>query len=193
MLPSKALGVGDDGLSSQVRSFLKGVEDLVTCPAGRPERWKLPVASYYAVAMGATSLPRPNRLCDCRRAIGSSSGIRTRPQAPHQFGSIFQDPHSSMQGFGYFMMSLASAATFAVMGSLVAITLPWKRPIKASGKVGRIVVSVVLLGIAFLILAGQGHALIFVLAVIGCLALMFYLTYIRHGVLDAKQDNPAAL
>ena len=34
MLPSKVLGVGDDGRSSQVRSFLKGVEDL-TAAAGK--------------------------------------------------------------------------------------------------------------------------------------------------------------
>jgi hypothetical protein len=176
-----------------VRSFLKGVEDLVTCPAGRPERWKLPVASYYAVAMSATSLPARIGYAIVVAPLGAVLGYVLALKLLIKFGSIFQDPHSSMQGFGYFMMSLASAATFAVMGSLVAITLPWKRPIKASGKVGRIVVSVVLLGIAFLILAGQGHALIFVLAVIGCLALMFYLTYIRHGVLDAKQDNPAAL
>ena len=51
----------------------------------------------------------------------------------------------------------------------------------------------VLLGLAFLILAGQGHALIFVLTVIGWLAVVFYLTYVRYGVLDSKQDSPAAL
>jgi hypothetical protein len=98
-----------------------------------------------------------------------------------------------MQGFGYFMMSLASAATFAATASLITLTLPWKRPIRANGKVGRVVVSVVLLGLAFLILAGQGHALIFVLSVVGWLAVVFYLTYIRYGVIDSKQDNPVAL
>jgi hypothetical protein len=71
--------------------------------------------------------------------------------------------------------------------------LPWKRPIRANGKAGRVVVSVMLLGLAFLILAGQGHARIFVLTVIGWLAVVFYLTYVRYGVLDSKQDNPAVL
>jgi hypothetical protein len=71
--------------------------------------------------------------------------------------------------------------------------LPWRRPIKANGKVGRVVVSVVLIAFAFLIMAGQGHALIFVLTVIGWLAVVFYLTYVRYGILDSKRDNPAAL
>jgi hypothetical protein len=110
-----------------------------------------------------------------------------------KFGSIFQDPHSSMQGFGYFIMSLASAATFAATASIIALTLPGKRPIRENGKVARVVVSAVLLGLAFLILAGQGQALIFVQAVIGWLAVVFYLTYVRYGVLDSKQDNPTAL
>ena len=193
MLPSKALGVGDDGLSSQVRSFLKGVEDLVTCPAGRPERWKLPVASYYAVAMSATSLPARIGYAIVVAPLGAVLGYVLALKLLIKFGSVFQDPHSSMQGFGYFMMSLASAATFAATASLIAVTLPWKRPIRANGKAGRVVDSVVLLGLAFLILAGQGHALIFVLTVIGWLAVVFYLTYVRYGVLDSKQDSPAAL
>ena len=98
-----------------------------------------------------------------------------------------------MQGFGYFMMSLASAATFAATASLIALTLPWKRPIRANGKVARVAVSVVLLGLAFLILAGLGHAPTFVLTVIGWLAVVFYLTCVRYGVLDFKQDNPSPL
>jgi hypothetical protein len=151
------------------------------------------LSSYYAVAMTATSLPARIGYAIVVLPLGAVLGYVLALKLLIKFGSVFQDPHSSMEGFGYFMMSLASAATFAATASLIALTLPWKRPIRDNGKAGRIVVSVVLLGLAFLILAGQGHALIFVLTVIGWLAVLFYLTYVRCGVLDSKQDNPAAL
>ena len=143
--------------------------------------------SYYAVAMTATSLPARIGYAIVVLPLGAVLGYVLALKLLIKFGSVFQDPHSSMQGFGYFMMSLASAATFAATASLIALTLPWKRPIRDNGKAGRIVVSAVLLGLAFLILAGQGHALIFVLAVIGCLAVVFYLTYVRYGVLDSNR------
>jgi hypothetical protein len=151
------------------------------------------LSSYYAVAMTATSLPARIGYAIVVLPLGAVLGYVLALKLLIKFGSVFQDPHSSMEGFGYFMMSLASAATFAATASLIALTLPWKRPIRDNGKAGRIVVSVVLLGLAFLILAGQGHALIFVLTVIGWLAVLFYLTYVRCGVLDSKQDSPAAL
>ena len=145
------------------------------------------------VAMTATSLPARIGYAIVVLPLGAVLGYVLALKLLIKFGSVFHDPHWSMQGFGYFMMSLASAATFAATASLIALTLPWQRPTKDNGKAGRIVVSVMVLGFAFLILAGQGHALIFVLTVIGWLAVLFYLTYVRCGVLDSKQDSPAAL
>ncbi len=143
--------------------------------------------------MTSTSLPARIGYAIVVLPLGAVLGYVLALKLLIKFGSIFEDPHSSMQGFGYFMMSLASAATFAATASLIALTLPWKRPIRANGKVARVAVSVVLLGLAFLILAGLGHALIFVLTVIGWLAVVFYLTCVRYGVLDFKQDNPSPL
>src|SRR5580704_6588978 len=99
------------------------------------------VASYYAVAMTATSLPARIGYAIVVLPLGAVLGYVLALKLLIRFGSIFQDPHSSMQGFGYFMMSLVSAATFATTASLIALTLPWKRPIKVNGKVGRVVVS----------------------------------------------------
>jgi hypothetical protein len=151
------------------------------------------LSSYYAVAVTATSLPARIGYAIVVLPLGAVLGYVLALKLLIKFGAVFLDPHSSMQGFGYFMMSVASAIAFAATASLIAVTLPWKRPLRANGKAGRIVVSVMLLGLAILILAGQGHALIFVLIVIGWLAVVFYLTYIRCGVLDSKQDNPAAV
>jgi hypothetical protein len=145
------------------------------------------------VAMTATSLPARIGYAIVVLPLGAVLGYVLALKLLIKFGSVFQDPHSSMQGFGYFVMSLASAAILAATASLIALTLPWKRPPKANGKVGRLVISVVLLGFTFLILAGQGQAPIIVLTVIGWLALVFYLTYVRCGVLDSNQENSAAL
>jgi hypothetical protein len=97
-----------------------------------------------------------------------------------------------MQGFGYFMMSLAVAATAGFTASAVALTLPWARPIKAKGRVVRILVSILLVFCAFVVLAGQGHAPIFVLALSAWLAIAAYFTFIRHGILDPPQVETSA-
>ena len=91
-----------------------------------------------------------------------------------------------MQGFGYFMMSLAAAATFGITLLLVFLTLPWTRPVRPTGMGGRLTISVILVLLAFLILIGQGHALIFVIVLTGWLAALAYLTYVRHGILDTR-------
>jgi hypothetical protein len=139
--------------------------------------------------MTATSLPARIGYAIVVLPLGAVLGYVLALKLLIKFGSVFQDPHSSMQGFGYFMMSLASAATFAATTSLIAVTLPWKRPIRANGEVGRVVVSVMLLGFSFLILAGEGNALIFVLIVIGWLAVVFYLCTVRRSRLQAGQSG----
>ena len=102
-----------------------------------------------------------------------------------RFGSVFEDPHPSMQGFGYFMMSLAAAATLALTASLIALTLPWSRPVKVRGRIARIITSVLLVLFAFVILSGQGHAPIFIFALTIWLAAVAYFTFIRHGIFDS--------
>ena len=92
------------------------------------------LSSYYAFPMTATSLPARIGYANVVLPLGAVLGYALALKLLIKFGSIFEDPHSSMQGFGYFMMSLASAATFAATASLIALTLPWKRPIRANGK-----------------------------------------------------------
>jgi hypothetical protein len=94
-----------------------------------------------------------------------------------------------MQGFGYFMMSLAAAATLGLSLSLVVLTLPWYRPSAKTGRTMRIVLSVLVVFFAFIVLSGQGNALIFSIAVSLWLALVLSLTFIRHGVLDRTQTE----
>jgi hypothetical protein len=101
-------------------------------------------------------------------------------------GPLFQDAHPSMAGFRYFKMGLAVAAATAITAALIFITLPWKRPLKASGKFGRVVTSALLSLLTFVILTGQGHAPAFVLAITIWIALVTYFTYVRHGILDSK-------
>jgi hypothetical protein len=101
-------------------------------------------------------------------------------------GPLFKDAHPSVAGFGYFMMGLAEAAATAVTAALLFITLPWKRPLKDSGTIGRFVIAGLLSLLTFVILTGQGHAPAFVLAITIWIALVAYFTYVRHGILDSK-------
>jgi hypothetical protein len=123
-------------------------------------------------------------------AVGAAAGffgiLALLTRTP--IGPLFQDAHQSMEGFGYFMMGLAGAASTAITAALIFITLPWKRPLKASGKIGRFVIAALSSLLAFVILIGQGHALAFVLAITIWIALVAYFTYVRHGILDSKRQ-----
>lgn len=104
-------------------------------------------------------------------------------------GGIFHDSHPSMQGFGYFMMSLATAVVTGLTASLAVLTMPWIRPVKSDGKGIRIALSLLLLFFTFILLGGQGHALIFVLGIVLWLAIVLWLTFVRCGLFD--DDNSA--
>ena len=91
-----------------------------------------------------------------------------------------------MEAFGYFMMSLAGGAATGISAGLLFITLPWKRPLKAIGKISRVGIAALLSLLIFFILSGQGHAPMFVFGITSWIALAVYFTYVRHGILDAK-------
>jgi hypothetical protein len=141
----------------------------------------------YASPVTATSLPARFGYALVAFPVGAVLGYILMLKLLFKIGFLFQDPHPSMQGFGYFMMSLAAAATMAITASLFALTLPWIRPARSQGVVPRTIASAVFVLIAFFILAGQGHAPIFVFAVTGLLVGMLYITYVRHGVLDQSR------
>ena len=105
-------------------------------------------------------------------------------------GGIFHDSHPSMQGFGYFMMSLATAAVMGLTVSLAVLTMPWIRPAKSDGKGIRIALSLLLLFFTFIVLTGQGNALIFVLGIVLWLAIVLWLTFVRCGLLDEDSLAP---
>jgi hypothetical protein len=144
--------------------------------------------------MTASSLPARIGYAIIAFPIGAILGYFIMLQLLLRIGSIFKDPHPSMQGFGYFMMSLAAAATLGLSLSLVALTLPWYRPSAKTGRTMRIVLSALVVFFAFIVLSGQGNALIFSMAVSVWLALVLSLTFIRHGVLDhTHRSNPQSL
>jgi len=120
--------------------------------------------------------------------LGAIAGYVLMLQFLLRAGWMFHDPHPSMRGFGYFMMSLASAAVLAITASMTALTMPWVRPRKEAGRTGRAIVAVTLTILAFLVLIGQGHALAFVLALVSWLAAASFLTFVRCGVLDSELD-----
>jgi hypothetical protein len=84
--------------------------------------------------ISATSLPARIGYAVVSFPVAALAGYLLTLKLLIKFGSIFQDAHPSMQGFGYFMMSLAVAATFGLTAFLMGLTLPWKRPVKAQGK-----------------------------------------------------------
>ncbi len=137
--------------------------------------------------MSASSLPARIGYAIVAFPIGAILGYFLMLQVLLRIGSIFQDPHPSMQAFGYFMMSLAAAATLGLSFSLVAITLPWCRPSAKTGRTTRIVLAALVVFFPFVVLSRQGNALIFSMAVSLWLALVLSFTFIRHGVLDRTQ------
>jgi hypothetical protein len=132
----------------------------------------------------ATSLLSRTVYAAIALAVGALIGLLGMSALLTLIGPLFHDAHPGMEGFGYFMMMLAGSAATGITGALIFITLPWKRPVKASGKARRGVVAAMLSLLTFVFLTEQGHAPAFVSAVTVWIALATYFTYVRHGIVD---------
>jgi len=67
---------------------------------------------------------------------------------------------------------------------MIALTFPWQRRKRRTGRALRSIFSGIFVVIASMGFAGLGHKLIYDLVFAGWLAYLMAFTYVRHGVLD---------
>jgi hypothetical protein len=121
-------------------------------------------------------------------AVGFYAGIWLLPKlAAHMPGA-----DADMDGFGVFKAAIGIGVGLGFTASLIALTLPWMRRRRRTGRTGRIVISCVFVVLASLGFAGQGHELVYDLLFAAWLAYVMAFTYVRYGVRDRAHRTGAS-
>lgn len=99
-----------------------------------------------------------------------------------------------LDGQEIFLAALGVAAVVGFTACLMALTLPWVRRRRRTGRGVRIGISCVVVLVASLAFADHGHAVYYDLAFAAWLAYVMAFTFVRYGVLDrtgraAKSDG----
>lgn len=97
---------------------------------------------------------------------------------------ILNDRLEATYDYDVFKAGVAIGVGLAFTAALLALTLPWKRRRRRSGRVARIVVCGVVVLTASLAFAGQGYSVVYDLVFAAWLAYAMALTIVRYGVLD---------
>lgn len=141
---------------------------------------------YYAVGMNAVGLPaRIGYAIAGLLAFGTAGFYLALWGLP----KVVSDTAVDDDGYGIFRAAIGIALTIGSSAALMALTLPWKRRRRRSGRGRRIAISflfVVGLSTGF---ASQQHSLVLDLLVAAWLAYAFAYTYVRHGILDGPGRN----
>lgn len=88
-------------------------------------------------------------------------------------------------------VALGVGAGVAFTAFLVALTLPWRRRKRRSGRMRRVIISGVCVLVASVAFAGLGHSILYDLLFAAWLAYLTAFTYVRYGVLDpVRQGGP---
>jgi hypothetical protein len=80
-------------------------------------------------------------------------------------------------------------AAVAFTAFLLALTLPWRRRKRRSGRMRRSIIAGVFVLLASLAFAGLGHGIVYDLAFTVWLAYLTAFTYVRYGVLDRARQT----
>lgn len=101
----------------------------------------------------------------------------------------FQGANADLDGYEIFKTAVAVGVAFAYTAFLLALTLPWDRPRRRSGRRVRLAISAVIVVLASLAFAGLHHRAIYDLAFAAWLAYVTAYTYVRYGLLDPKRRS----
>jgi len=145
----------------------------------------------YAGGMNSFSLPARIVYAVVALAGGGAAGFYSSIWLLPRVATYFQWSSAEGDGFDLFKAALGIGAAVALTAFLVAITLPWKRRRKRRGRLGRIVASGVVVVVASLGFAGQGHAVVYDLLFAAWLAYAMAFTFVRYGVLDQERRGPS--
>lgn len=146
----------------------------------------------YAYRMNATSLPARIGYAIGALAIGGGAGFYLGMWLLPKLAIHLHGSDAEVDGYGIFKNALWLGAGMAFTGALAALTLPWKRHRRRSGRAGRIVVSCLFVVPASLCFAGLGHAAMYDLAFAAWLAYVTAFTFVRYGVLDGARRRSSS-
>jgi len=121
-------------------------------------------------------------------AIGFSLCMRILPDFTASHPQL--DPIGDGSGIFNIAASVGGALAFAV--ALYALTLPWIRHRKRSGRAWRIALSCAAVVFASLLFAEQGFQLIYDLAFAAWLTYTLAFTFVRYGVIDQERRRSSS-
>lgn len=107
-----------------------------------------------------------------------------------QFADSYPRLDPAGDGAVIFKISICAAVGVAFSTGLVALTLPWLRHRRRSGRGLRIAVSAVAVVLCSAAFAAEGYGLVVDLLFVGWLTYTLAFTFVRYGILD-RARNPS--
>ena len=141
--------------------------------------------------MNAVSLPARIGYAIVALALGAAAGFYGSLWLLPKLVKLLQGPDAALDDFLLFQGALGVATGLAFNAALVALTLPWKRRRRRSGRQGRMIVAGVFVVLVSLSFASQGHALVYDLAFAAWLAYAMAYTFVRYGIVDSARRSSA--
>jgi hypothetical protein len=117
----------------------------------------------------------------------AAAGFYSRIWLLPRLEKFFLGSYSATDDAADFASALLVAAVVGFTAFLLALTLPWKRRRRRSGRMARVIFSGVIVLLASVAFAGQGHTLIYDLMFAAWLSYAMAYTYVRYGVRDRSR------
>jgi hypothetical protein len=141
--------------------------------------------------MNAVGLPARIAYCLAAVPVAGAAGFYTGIWALPKLAKVFLGPEAGIEDYGFFLGAIAMGAGLAFALSMVALTLPWKRRRRRTGRAARVTISCVLVVFASLAFADRGHAVVYDLAFAAWMAYVLAFTVVRYGVRDRAKPRIA--
>jgi len=103
--------------------------------------------------------------------------------------ALLHGPDPGLDWYGMFIGSLTVGLGLGFAAALVALTMPWRRQRRRSGRGTRAVISCAVVLAATLAFTGGEHTLLFDLGFAAWLAYALTFTFVRYGVLDGVSER----
>ena len=139
--------------------------------------------------MNATGLPARMIYAVVALALGGVAGFYATMWEYPILLLRFQGIDADLDGYEIFKVALGVAAVVAFTAFLLALTMPWSRHRRRSGRGRRLAISGVFVVLASLAFAGLHHRVILDLAFAAWLAYVMAYTYVRYGLRDPRRRH----
>lgn len=139
---------------------------------------------YYAYGMSAASLPARIIYTVVAVPLGGAAGFYTIMFLLPKLVARYPKLNTGMSGQEMYNLAVGVGAGVAFTVALFALTLPWIRHRKRSGRPWRVGLSCVLVVVTSAGFAAEVHRLILDLFFAAWLAYTMAYTFVRYGVVD---------